>query len=213
MTHLLAFAAMCLIWGLTWLPTKMAAAAMSPISVAACRFVLAGLLFFAYARLTGASLRTRQPARLVAASLLITTGCYAAVFWGVAHAPSGLSAIINFSSMPILIALIGAAYGEERITPPRIAAVGLGIVGLAVLFLPQMSGLEDASAVPGLVSVAIGTASHAWGAVISRPLVRELPPASIAFWETFLGGLALIPLAIGIEGWHPERYANFVHDP
>ena len=93
MTRLAAFLLMSLVWGLTWLPLKLASEAVPPILLAAVRFILAGLCFGAFALATRLPLSAPQPGRVLWASLLITTGCYAPLFWGVARAPSGLSAI------------------------------------------------------------------------------------------------------------------------
>src|SRR5690242_15786319 len=74
--RLAAFALMALIWGLTWLPMKLASEAVPPIFLAAVRFVLAGLCFLPIVLAKGLPLRPAQPGRVIAASLLISTGCY-----------------------------------------------------------------------------------------------------------------------------------------
>jgi drug/metabolite transporter (DMT)-like permease len=204
----LAFGLMALIWGLTWLPMKVAALDVPPIFLAACRFVLAGMGFFVWCRLAGKPLATRQKRRLVASALLITTGCYGPLFWGVAHAPSGLSAIVNLALLPVFVILIGAAYREERITARRLAAIALGMVGLVALFSGRSAGPADGGLVAwGIVGVLAGTLSYAWGAIISRPLVREIAPIALAFWQTLIGGLALVPISLAVEGWRPGQLA------
>jgi drug/metabolite transporter (DMT)-like permease len=145
---------------------------------------------------------------VVVASLLITTGCYSFLFWGVAHAPTGLSAIVNLALMPIFLVVIGAAYGQERITTRRAGAIGLGVVGLVLLFSGRTGAAQDgAMAALGLTAVAIGTMSYAWGSVLSRPLTQAMPPLVLAFWETLIGALALVPVSIVVEGYDPTRFA------
>lgn len=203
---------MALVWGLTWLPMKVAAVEVPPIFLAACRFVLAGLCFFVWCRVAGQPLATRRPLRLVASALLITTGCYAPLFWGVAHAPSGLSAIVNLALMPVFIILIGAVYGEERITVRRLAGVALGMVGLVALFSGRTAAPADGNLVAwGLAGVLVGTLSYAWGAIVSRPLLRDIPPIALAFWQTLIGGLALVPISLAVEGWRPGQLAALTH--
>src|SRR5215208_1572091 len=99
-TRIAAFALMALIWGVTWLPMKLAAEVVPPIFLAAVRFLLAGLCFLAIALARGLPLRAPRFGRIVVASLLITTGCYAFVFWGVANAPTDISVIVNLALMP-----------------------------------------------------------------------------------------------------------------
>ena len=108
--HLVAFALMALIWGLTWLPMKLAAEVVPPIFLAAVRFVLAAVGYFVIAKVMNLPLVLARPGRVILASLLINTGCYALVFWGVAHAPTGLSAVVNLALLPIFVILVGALY-------------------------------------------------------------------------------------------------------
>jgi len=203
-----AFAVMALIWGLTWLPTKIGAEVVPPIFLAAVRFVLAGLAYGLIAFARKVPLTVTQPGRVLAASLLINTVCYGLLFWGVARAPSGLSAIVNFALMPICIILVGTLYGQERITRRRLGAIALGIGGLVLLFSGRTGAAQEgAQAVLGLTAVAAATLSYAWGTVISRPLMQAMPPLSLAFWETALGALGLILVSLLVEGYDPARFA------
>jgi drug/metabolite transporter (DMT)-like permease len=204
-----AFGLMAVIWGVTWLPMKLAAEAVPPIFLAAIRFFLAGLGFLVIALARGLPLRPVQFGRVVVASLLITTGCYSFVFWGVAHAPTGLSAIVNLALMPIFLIVIGAAYGQERITMRRAGAIGLGIAGLVLLFSGRVGGSAQSgtTAALGLLSVAVGTASYAWGSVVSRPLMQSMPPLVLALWETSIGAVGLVPISLAVEGYDPARFA------
>ena len=206
--QVLAFAVMAFIWGIGWLPSKLAMEVVPPIFFACVRFTLAALGFLALAKLRGLSLRPARPGRVLAASLLITTACYAFVFWGLAQAPSGLAAVVNLGLMPIFLIGVAAAYGQERITLRRLAAIALGLAGLGLLFSGRLgSGPDAARAALGLAAVAVGTLAYAWGSVISRPLMRTMPPLVLAFWESSLGTLGLIPVSLAVEGWDPGRFA------
>ncbi|WP_043358998.1 DMT family transporter [Belnapia sp. F-4-1] len=208
MNHVLAFSVMALIWGLTWLPMKMASEAVPPIFLATVRFFMAGILFFVFIKIRGLPLRTPVFGRVIVASLLITTGCYGLLFWGVAYAPSGLSAIVNLALMPIFLALIGFVYRQEHITGRRACAIGLGAVGLVLLFSSRTGAAQNsASAAFGLAAVALGTASYAWGSIVSRPLMQSMPPIVLAFWETTIGAVGLLPVSLLVEGYDPDRFA------
>jgi drug/metabolite transporter (DMT)-like permease len=205
--HIVAFAAMALIWGLTWLPMKIASEAVPPIFLAMMRFLLAGLCYLAFILVKGLPLKMVQPWRVIVASLLITTGCYSLLFWGVARAPTGLSSIVNLSLMPIFLILIGALYGQERITPRRLGAIALGVLGLVMLFSGRTGTAQD-GALFGLAAVALATLSYAWGGVVSRPLMQRMHPITLAFWETSIGALGLIPVSLLVEGYDPAYFAG-----
>ena len=200
---------MALIWGLTWLPTKEASEAVPPIFLAATRFLLVAPCFLAIAVTQGLPLGSGRFGRIVLASLLITTGCYGFLFWGVARAPSGISAIVNLSLMPVFLVVIGTLYGQERITMRRAAAIGLGILGVVLLFSDRTGAVQGgAMSTSGLIAVAIGTVSYAWGSVVSRPLTQSMPPLVLAFWQSLIGGLALVPVSLAVEGHDPEHLAG-----
>lgn len=208
-----AFLIMSAIWGLTWLPMKSAALVVPPIFLAAVRFLIAGTLFYAYLAVRQVPLAPSNPVRLVGASLLTTTGCYAFVFWGVARVLSGLSAIVNLSLIPIFTITVGALYGEERITGRRVAAIGLGIVGLVLLFSTRRSGgTEGISVALGIAAIMVGTLCYSWGSVISRPLVAETSPVALAFWQVTIGGVLLVPVSFAIEGYDPAWVRAFWSD-
>lgn len=196
----LAFGAMAFVWGLTWIAAKWATEAAPPVFVAAVRLLVASGFFGAWCLLAGAAMRTDRIGRLVAASLLVNAGCYSFLFWGVARMPTGLAAIVNLSLIPVLSMLIGALHREETISARRLAAVALGAVGLALLFSARTGDPREGGTVGlGLAAVVVATLSYAWGAIVSKPLVRGMPPVAVAFWQTLIGGLALLPAAAAIE--------------
>jgi drug/metabolite transporter (DMT)-like permease len=205
--HVVAFALMALIWGLTWLPMKIASEAVPPIFLAMIRFLLAGLCYLVFLLAKGVPLKAEQPGRVIMASLLITTGCYSLLFWGVARAPTGLSSIVNFALMPIFLIIVAALYGQERITKRRLGAIVLGIVGLTMLFSGRAGTAQD-GAIVGLAAVAAATLSYAWGAVVSRPLMQAMHPIALAFWETSIGALGLIPVSLLVEGYDPAYFTG-----
>jgi len=197
-----AFGAMAIVWGLTWIAAKWSLEAAPPVFLAATRLLLACPIFLAWSLFAGHPLATGRIGRLLAASLLLNTGCYSLLFWGVTRTPSGLAAIVNLSLVPVFSMLVGALYGEERITVRRLFAVALGGTGLALLFAtraPDAPGQHEAIAL-GLLAVVAGTLSYAWGAIVSKPLVRSMAPVAVAFWETLIGGVSLLALSVFLEG-------------
>jgi drug/metabolite transporter (DMT)-like permease len=195
------FIGMCLIGGLNWWPVKAATAEVPPIFLAGVRFSLAGSGFVIWALAAGHTLRAGRAGRLAATALLMITGCFALVFWGTKHAPSGLAAVVNLALMPIMMIGFGALHGQETVTRRRLAAVAAGVAGLVLLFLPRIGagGPTDAPALMGLLAVVAGTAAYAWGAVLSRPVLAGMAPVAVAAWQQGIGGAALLALSAAIE--------------
>lgn len=198
------FACMCLVWGLTFLPVKIAAEHVPPIFFAAARFVIAGPLLLAWAGRDAFRVPVAARWRLLLTALLVNTLCYSLVFWGTAHAPSGLAAIVNLSTIPLWSLLASRLIEGTPVTRRQIAAVALGCVGLCFLFWSRAAGgLDKAARDPlelwGLASVALGTLSYCTGAVLTRAIAPAIPTLTLAGWQSTLGAVGLVALSLALE--------------
>lgn len=195
---------MCLVWGLTWWPAKVGAAHVPPIFLAAARFLIAGALMLAWAGREATSVPRPARARLVATALLVNTGNYALLFWGIARAPTGLAAIVNFATIPVFSLLASRWFEGEPMVQRHFVAIALGTTGLALLFATRALGaLGSAPAAPaelsGLAAIALGTLLYCVGAVLSRPIANAMPVLTLAGWQTLIGGIGLIALSLALE--------------
>ncbi|MEO8310679.1 MAG: EamA family transporter [Caldimonas sp.] len=198
------FLVMCLVWGLTWWPAKVGAAHVPPIFLAAARFLIAGALMLAWAGREATSVPRPARARLVATALLVNTGNYALLFWGIARAPTGLAAIVNFATIPVFSLLASRWFEGEPMVQRHFVAIALGTTGLALLFATRALGaLGSAPAAPaelsGLAAIALGTLLYCVGAVLSRPIANAMPVLTLAGWQTLIGGIGLIALSLALE--------------
>ena len=200
----LLFAAMSLIWGLTWIAIKTGVGAVPPLFFAGTRFVAAGLLLLAWSRIAGGAAGVRKSVqredwpKLLVATLLMIVATYALLFWGTRHVASGLASVINLALTPVALFGIGLAYREERFSSRRALAIAIGIVGLAVLFRPTGSG-RDSAELWGMAAIIGGTVAYCWGSVLSRKLLRLYSPVRLSGIATLIGGLALTAIAIAVE--------------
>ena len=212
------FLVMCLVWGLTWLPVKVGVAHVPPIFLAAVRFVLAGGLMLAWAgRVAAVVPRSARP-RLLATALLVNTGNYALLFWGITRAPTGLSAIVNFATIPVFSLLASRWLEAEPIAKRQVAAIALGTLGLALLFATRALGaMGSAPAAPaelwGLCAIALGTLLYCVGAVLSRPIARAMPVLVLAGWQTLIGGVGLSALSLALEPVEARHFRELVAWP
>jgi len=196
------FATMCLVWGLTWWPSKVGAAHVPPILLAAARFTVAGALMLAWAGRDALAVPRSARARLVATALLVNTGNYALLFWGIARAPTGLAAIVNFATIPVFSLLASRWIEGEPIAGRRVLAIALGTLGLALLFATRArvpDGAAAADELRGLAAIALGTLLYCVGAVLSRPIAATLPVVALAGWQTLVGGVGLVVLSLALE--------------
>jgi drug/metabolite transporter (DMT)-like permease len=204
------FLIMCLVWGLTWWPVKVGIAHVPPIFLAAARFVLAGAAMLAWAGRDATAVPRAARPRLLATALLVNTGNYALLFWGVARAPTGLAAIVNFATIPVFSLLASRWLEGTPIARRQIAAIVLGTLGLALLFATRAMGAHGAPAgraeLWGLAAIALGTLLYCVGAVLSRPIATTMPVLALAGWQTLVGGIGLSALSLALEPIEPGHF-------
>ena len=198
-----AFAAMCLVWGTTWLAAKAGVDAVPPCFFVATRFIVAGLLLLGWCRLRGglAPIVPRDLPRLAGVTLLMVTATYALLFWGVVFVSSGLAAILDLAFMPVALLGIGLMLGEERFSRLRAVGIGTGVAGILVLFGPKAmaGGAGGAAELTGGSAIVASALVYSLGSVLARPLLRRYPTLLLAGMTTFCGGVVLLVGSLLLE--------------
>lgn len=213
----LYFALMCFVWGLTWLPVKVGAAVVPPVFLAAARFVIAGALMLAWAGSDALKVPSATWPRLLLTALLINTGNYTLLFWGVAQAPTGLAAIVNFATIPIFSIIAGRVLGDEHLDRRRLAAILLGCCGLVLLFATRaqagFASLGGQRELLGLAAITLGTFFYCTGAVLARPISNLMPTLALAGWQTVIGGAGLVLVSLTFEPVTADHLAALARWP
>ena len=117
------------------------------------------------------------------------------------HMPlANLSAIMQ--SLPLLVTLGAALVFGERLGWRRLAAIGLGLVGVLLIIRPGTAGFDRWS-VLGLLSVAAVVLRD----LSTRKLSRAVPSTLVAICASLaVTGLGVAGLAF--EGWQPMGWAE-----
>lgn len=186
----LAFAAIYLIWGSTYLAIAVAVDGMPPFLLAGARYVVAGGVLAAIAYARGASLRAVHPGS-IAVGLLMVVGGNGLVTWSEQSVPSGLAALL-IATVPLWVTTIQCLL--DRVWPARVVVLGLGLglAGVGVLSAPGLSGAAPAA---GIFALLVSALSWSSGTMLSRRLVKGQEPFAAASVQMLSGGVALLLLA------------------
>jgi drug/metabolite transporter (DMT)-like permease len=188
------------IWGSTWLATKIGVQVVPPLFFSASRLIAAGFILLALAATRGSIAWPKgRGMRIVALSIPIATIPFAAIFWGVLHAPSGLAAVVNLSLMPLSLFAIGLLFGEEDYSHRKVVGLAVGITGLVVLFTPKLMADSLPPSLWGLAVIAAGTVCYCFTIVIVRPLLKQSSPMIMSGWFLTFGGGFLLLIALAVE--------------
>ena len=134
---ILAFAAIYIIWGTTYLGIRIAVETMPPFLMAGTRFVISGALLFFILRLRGAPMPKRlhwRSAVIIGAFLLV--GGNGLVTWAEQQVPSSTASLV-VATVPLWIALFDWLI-FRGVRPGRQVTAGLilGLIGIVLLIGP-----------------------------------------------------------------------------
>ena len=184
MKVMLAFAAIYLIWGSTYLAIRYAVETIPPLVAAGVRHTIAGsiLLVWAYAR----GFRPKREhwiSGMIIGALFFLIG-HGSLHWAEQYVGSGLAALL-IATEPMFILVLAWATGQQRIS--RISALGLlvGVTGVAILLSAELT--MKGSSLLGLIAVLAGSVSWSAGVVLSPKL--KLPTDAL--------GRTAVPLVCG----------------
>jgi drug/metabolite transporter (DMT)-like permease len=192
----LAFAAIYVIWGSTYLAIRYAVETIPPLVTAGIRHTVAGgiLLAWAYARGYRAK-REHWIAGAIVGAFFFLVG-HGTLHWAEQHVASGLAALL-IATEPMFILVLAWASRQQKISRASALGLALGVVGVAILTGMEVSA-KDASLL-GMIAVLIGSAAWAAGVVIS-PKVK-LPSDALARTAVpLVCGAVMLLASAGITG-------------
>lgn len=188
----LALLTVYLVWGSTYLGIRIALESYPPFTMAAIRFLFAGVALFAWLRFTGTPAPTRTQWKNVAitGTLLLAGGnglvCYAQ------QTVSSSLAAVAVAMMPLFAALFAGLYGKW---PQRWDYIGLA-VGFAGVVLLNLGG-EMRGSPAGALALLAAPVCWSFGSVWSRQQDMPGPWMSTAA-QMLVGGVALTVIALAL---------------
>ncbi|MTD53597.1 DMT family transporter [Amycolatopsis pithecellobii] len=197
-----------LLWGTGGLSGSILAAkaGLAPLPVAAYRLLLGGCCTVPLVLVTGRSPQWTKPVliRLSAAGALLAQfqACY---FGAVALTSVSIATMITIGSAPVFVALVTAIRRRRRPSALTLASMAAAVAGL-VLLTWSPEGIPGGGRL--LAGLALALASGAGFATLTL-LTRRPVPGLDSFCTTafglLLGGLLLVPLALGSQMTIPLR--------
>jgi drug/metabolite transporter (DMT)-like permease len=193
----LAFAAIFIVWGSTYLAIRYAVAEIPPLLTAGFRHLAAGTLLLGWAWFKGLRASAVEWRHSVVIGALFFLIGHGTLHWAEQFVPSGLSALL-VATEPVWIAVLLAITGRSGLNARTVLGLFIGLVGVWLLV-----GGEGISGGPGLfagcVAVLVGAASWAAGVVYSlRAPVPADPLMRTA--TTLLCGAAMLLVAAAVFG-------------
>lgn len=189
-----------LVWGASFIATKAALREIGPFAIITLRFGIGvGVLLLTVAARGQMRRPTRREWALFALlgsqgvllhQLLQITG----LRYTTATNTGWMVAL-----MPVFTAILARVFLRERLRPLQVAGIGLAFLGALVVVshgLPRLPPLGSA-ATWGDLLVFLSAPNWAIFSVLSKPALRDRPPAFVMTWVLALGWLMTLPFFAG----------------
>lgn len=184
------FAAASAIWGSTWLAITFQLGTVAAELSVAYRFALSSAILALWC------LAVRQPLAfplrehkwLLGFGVSLFGLNYVGVYWAEQYIPSGLVAVV-FSTIVFMNPLGMRAFYGEPVTLRTLVAASLGVTGVALLFLPELSAAREGGAAALGVGLALAsTVTAAFGNIVAvRNQRAGLPTLPSTAWGMLYG--------------------------
>jgi drug/metabolite transporter (DMT)-like permease len=202
----IAFAALYLVWGSTYLGIRFAIETIPPFVMAGMRFLLAGVIMYAIARWQGtykSSWANWRTSLIIGACLLLAGN--GGVTISEKYIDSGLAALI-VAIVPIYIVILSWATGMAP-RPAPVVWLGLigGFIGVGFLLGPALHLSSNSGRHPAIGMSILLVSSFIWsaGSLYSRTAKHAASPFLTAAQQMLCGGLLLLLAGIVTgEGRH-----------
>lgn len=196
---ILAFAAVYVLWGSTYLAIRYAIDTLPPFLMAATRFLIAGGILLGWAALSGERIRyalSQWPKALLIGGLLLLGG-NGGVTWAEKYIATGLAALL-VASEPLWVVVLNWALTRRRPNGKVLLGVFIGLAGVALLVSDGLTRV-DARSQMNLVSagvVLLAAFSWAAGSVYANHNPIKASTSMASGMQMLGGGLLLLVFAL-----------------
>ncbi|UII79481.1 EamA family transporter [Flagellimonas sp. CMM7] len=199
---ILAFFAIYVIWGSTYLLNKIAVLELPPFMLASFRFTTAGILIFIIAKMMGIQvlITRKQLWNTIIAGFLFLSFGNGVVVWALRYVDTGFAAL-EISAQPLIILLLMRVLQGKKIQPMSVVGVIFGIIGIYLL-VSQKQVITKEGSVLGMVMIFFCMLSWGYGSLFVAK--ADLPTNYFVNtgYQMFTGGIILALMSVGFnEEW------------
>ena len=188
------FAALCVVWGSTWIVTDTLADHVPVLAVAGLRYLLSAVFCIPFL------LRRRTPRPpwlpVLSVALMMLVVPLVVFDWARPRLPAA-TVMVLFALVPLILVVIKAA-------PPRAMHASIGAIAGLCLALSVNFTLTEI--VPAL-AVLLAAIASAMASLLAQSLLSRHAPLKLTAYVCGAAGCLLLPLSLGVEGrasWTPQ---------
>lgn len=205
----LAWIAVCLLWGTTYLAIRIALETIPPMVLGGFRWTIAGALILVVMRLRGDAVpgRSAWPSLALLGVLLIGFG-NGGVVWAEQTIPSGLTAVLVAVVPFWMVGVERLAGSTERLGARRLTGLLIGFAGIVLLVWPELETGHGRAVVLGVVATQLACLGWAIGSTYSRRRPTGENILAVAAYQMLFGGLAMFLVGLAAGEIHAIRFSD-----
>ncbi len=187
-----------LIWGTTWIAITFQLGTVAPEASVTYRFLLAGMALFGWARWRGESLALswRQHGWMALLGLFYAVN-YGFIYRAEMQISSGLVAVAGSVMLVFNIILSRLIFGSP-ITRELAIGTGLGLLGIVLVFWPEVAAFSGRDGTLGVVFALVGSFGAACANMVAMRNAKEGLPVltTNAWWMLWCAGFMAIAVPL-----------------
>ena len=194
---LAALLALAAIWGGSFIFMRFLAPLLGPVTTTGGRVLVAGLVLWAIYLASGFKLEWRRNWKRYLVLGVLNSGIPFLLYaFAALHIPASLSVVLN-ALAPMFGAVFSAVWLADRLTWRKLAGLGLGIMGVALV-----SSLDRVSTSPlalaGMAACVLATVCYGFSTVYIRKRAMDVKPRALAGGSQLMAGLVYLPLMAAV---------------
>jgi drug/metabolite transporter (DMT)-like permease len=194
----LAWLAVCVLWGTTYLGIRIALETIPPALVGGLRFTAAGIFLVALLASRGEPvIRPSQWGGLALTGVLTIGVGNGGVIWAEQWVPSGIAAV-TVATIPFwMIGIEAFARDSDPVTIQLVLGLAVGFAGILLLVWPDIAvgGAAGHQFLAGILALQIACVGWALGSSVSRRYARGENVISASAMQMLFGGLVMLGIA------------------
>ena len=189
----LAWGAVCLFWGTTYVAIRIGVETFPPALFAGFRFAIAGIIVFIFLKLRGYSIPNRRELLDIAiVGITLLAIANGTVVWAEQWIPSGLAALI-VGTLPFwMVGFEAALPTGDKLNLRKVIGILIGFAGLVLLFGPDLKGSLNTSYSKGILAISLAPCAWAVGSIYSKYRKIKTKPMMAAAIQMIVAGIILI---------------------
>jgi drug/metabolite transporter (DMT)-like permease len=205
----LAWGAVCVIWGTTYLAIKLALTSIPPFLLGGLRYTVAGAALGGYLRARGDRWPERRnwPGFALLGLLMFVIG-NGGVVWAEMWVASGLAAVVIATSPFWMVGVEAFAPGGDRLEARHLSGLALGFLGILLLVGPSLrsGGGQRWYTLAGVIALQLACAGWAVGSSYGKRHAPKVAPAMSAAAQMLCGGLLMLTAGSLLGEWRALRF-------